>query len=300
MNQIALALRSELYRPEEIAEFAKLADSSSGFSHIFYPDIPGAQESIELCASCLAITKRIRAGSGVVRLLEHESRILIRRLSTIQWVSDNRFTLGIGTGSPGPNPAQTIEKMFSILEEIKKGFPSKFGGKDLLVPEILVASLKSGIAIKSIGHSDGLILNFCSPRYAEQLLSKVRNAGGRMKSIVCYFKVFFSEKDSTATRLLAEEFAKYNMLPQYHAMFEKDRVLDFIMSVSNALSKESFVIPDKIKEISLANPSMEELLQGVERFRKAGINIPCVYPYFGTNETTQFKTQVLKEITNAF
>lgn len=296
MREIALALRSELYRPEEIQEFTKLADSSSKISHIFFPDIPGGQESIELCASGLAITKRVRMGSGVIRLLEHESRVLTRRLATIQWASGNRLVLGIGTGSPGPNPSQTIEKMLALVEEIKRIFPSKFSDLDLAFPEVLVASLKSGIAIKSIGRADGLILNFCSPRYAEQLLSKVKSAGGQLKSVV-YIKVFYSKSENVATRLLAEEFGKYDRLPQYHAMFERDGIADSVALMAAAPSNESIAVPDSLKRISIANPSSQELFEITEQFRKSGINIPCVYPYFGPNESREFKALVMKEIT---
>jgi alkanesulfonate monooxygenase SsuD/methylene tetrahydromethanopterin reductase-like flavin-dependent oxidoreductase (luciferase family) len=297
LKKIALALRSELYKPEEILEFAKSADSSKNISHIFFPDIPNAQESIELCSVTLATTKQIKIGSGVLRLSEHDPIIFSRRIATIQWVSDNRFVLGIGTGSPGINPNQTIQEMFSILEEIKKRFPGKFNDQPITIPDVLVASLGSGIAIKSIGHADGLILNFCSPAYSEKLLSRVKNAGGKMKTIVCYVKIFYSEKDSTAERLLAEEFVKYDRLPQYHAMFEKDGVAEQIASMRNGLSKEYLVIPNSLKRICLANPSSGELSEMIERFRSSGVNVPCVYPYFRFNESTEFKKRTIEEIT---
>ena len=298
LGQIALALRSELYNPSEIVEFSKLADASNNVSHIFFPDIPNAQESIELCSLCFAGTKRIIIGSGVLRLLEHDPRIFSRRVATVQWISGNRFVLGIGTGSPGINPGQTIQKMFSVLEETRKCFPSKFNNEPLSFPDVLVASLKSGVAIKSIGLVDGLILNFCSPEYSQELISKVTEAGGPMKKTVCYVKIFYSEKDSIAERLLAEEFVKYDRLPQYHTMFERNKVAEAIASIREELSKESIVIPEGLKKISLANPSSGELSNLIEKFRKSGVNLPCVYPYFSSNENVEFKRAILKEITN--
>lgn len=204
--------------------------------------------------------------------------------------------LGIGTGSPGRDPNQTIQRMFSILEETKKAFPTKFNDQLIKIPDVLVASLRAGIAVRSIGRAEGLILNFCSPTYSAQLLSRVKNSGGKMKTIVCYVKIFYSEKDSTADRLLAEEFAKYDRLPQYHAMFERDGVAEQIASMREGLSSETVVVPSSLSRICLANPTSTELYDLIEKFRASGVNAPCVYPYFGSNESAELRRRVMKEI----
>jgi hypothetical protein len=300
LAEIALALRSELYDRHEITEFSKLADSSSNISYIFFPDIPNGQDSVELSSASLALTKRIKIGSGVLRLLEQDSKIFSRRIATVQWMSGNRFVLGIGTGSPGVSPSQTIQRMFSLLEETRKNFPARFQDQPVLFPDILVAALKSGIAIKSIGHADGLILNFCSPEYSEKIVSTVNGRGARFRTIVCYIKIFYSRDQNIAETLLAEEFVKYDRLPQYHLMFDKDGVTENIASLRASLSSSKrgkIEIPEGLKKISLANPSSEELTQTIRRFQDSGINLPCVYPYFSTNETTEFKRNIMTEIT---
>jgi hypothetical protein len=298
LTEIALALRSELYNPKEILEFPKIADASSNVSNLFFPDIPGAQESLELCSASLAETRRIKIGSGVLRLLEHNPKVFSRRIATIQWMSGDRFVLGIGTGSPSNKPSETIERMFSALEEIKKGFPSKFNNQSITFPDVLVAALKTGIAVKSASHGEGLLLNFCSPAYSERLVSKVRNVRGNLKTLACYIKVFYSIDKSTAERLLAEEFAKYNSLPQYHTMFERDGIADAITSLRAGLSsKGPLTIPESLQKISLANPSYGELVELVNKFRNSGINLPCVYPYFSPTESSEFKKRVITEIT---
>jgi Luciferase-like monooxygenase len=298
LREIALALRSELYNPNEIVEFSKLADAAKNISHVFFPDIPNGQESLELSTACLVQTKRIKIGSGVLRLSEHDPRVFSRRVSTVQWLSGNRFVLGIGTGSPGTNPGQTIQKMFSTLENTKKSFPAKFNNQLIAFPEVFVAALKAGIAIKSIERADGLILNFCSPSYCERLVARLTNTRQNAKKIVCYVKIFYSEKDSIAERLLVEEFVKYDRLPHYHAMFERDDVSQSIASVREDISKGSITIPEKLKKISLPNPSIAELSDLVERFRNSGINLPCIYPYFRIDESSAFKSDVIKKIAN--
>ncbi len=119
-----------------------------------------------------------------------------------------------------------------------------------------------------------------------------------MKTMVCYIKVFYSERDLVADRLLAEEFVKYDRLPQYHAMFEKDGVGELIASIRNGLTKQTVVIPDGLYRISLANPSRGELSDLIKRFRNSGVNLPCVYPYFSSNDSLKFKKSKMKEVMN--
>jgi alkanesulfonate monooxygenase SsuD/methylene tetrahydromethanopterin reductase-like flavin-dependent oxidoreductase (luciferase family) len=298
MAGIALALRAELYLPEEILEFSKTADVSSSVSHLFFPDIPGAQESLELCSAALAGTNRIKIGSGVLRPFEHDPKVFSRRIATIQWLSRNRFVLGIGTGSPSSNPKETIESMFSSLDEIRRFFPANLNGLSLTFPNVFVAALRSRMAVISADRGGGVLLNFCSPEYASELVSQITRAGKNAKVIVaCYVKIFYSKDESRAQKLAAEEFVKYDRLPQYHAMFGQDGVAEEISSLAIALSKkESFIIPDALKKISLINPSSHELSELIEKFRKSGVNLPCIYPYFSRNENREFRRQVIEEI----
>src|SRR5713226_167139 len=113
MKAVALALRSTVYSSDEILEIVRLADDAKQVSCIFFPDIWASHDSIELSATALGATNRIKAGSGVLRPLEHDLNALVRRLGAIQFLSNNRFVLGIGTGKPGPNPKDTIDRMLT-------------------------------------------------------------------------------------------------------------------------------------------------------------------------------------------
>lgn len=295
MNEFGLALRPELYGNNEIFDFVRLADSSGDISHVLFPDIPYGNDPIELSTASLAVSKRIQVGSGVLRLTEHDPNILARRLQTIQFLSGNRFVLGIGTGAPGPNPAQTIDQMFSLLATIKRSFSSNGVVK---FPSVFVAALKPRMATKSIEHADGLLLNFCSPRYAKRLTDEL-DLKNTSKSIACYIKVFFSRRKEDADKLLIEEFAKYDKFPQYHKMFENDHVSDSITSAKLGLSTGRVQVPDMLKRICLSNPSTSELSSLVVEFRRSGINLPCVYPYFSVGESYEFKKQTMNLILGA-
>jgi luciferase-like monooxygenase len=282
-----IALRPAVIAPNEIVKLAKVIDQSS-VSHLFIPDIPGSFDSLEVSSACLGVTKGLRVGSGVFRLLEHDERQLLRRLETLQAISANRYLLGVGTGNPGPKPEQKIDDMVKRLQEIRIEFPSSDG---ISFPESYIATLKVGIAKKVAGSCDGILMNFCSPGYAAGVVKGVRESHSGNLEMACYLKTFFSKSKETATKLAIDEFDNYNMLGHYHKMFEKDGVSDLIRT-----AKSSQIYPDRLREISPINPEQRELAEYVTRFREAGVTIPCVYPYFAPGETFEFKLETIRTI----
>jgi hypothetical protein len=282
-----IALRPAVVAPNEIVKLAKVIDQST-VSHLFIPDLPGSFDSLEISSACLGVTKGLRAGSGVFRLLEHDEKQLLRRLETLQAISGNRYLLGIGTGNPGPTPEQKIDEMVKRLQEIKRDFRSSDG---MLFPQSFVATLKIGIAKKVAGSCDGILMNFCSPAYAGGVAKSVRESYSGNLEIACYLKTFFSKSTETATKLAINEFENYNMLTHYHKMFEMDGVADLIRT-----AKSSQIYPDRLREISPVNPSQGELIEYVSRFREARVTIPCVYPYFAPRETFAFKLEIIQRI----
>jgi alkanesulfonate monooxygenase SsuD/methylene tetrahydromethanopterin reductase-like flavin-dependent oxidoreductase (luciferase family) len=297
-RRLAIALRSPLYNGKEILEFARLADGAENVSHAFFPDIPGGGEAIELGVAALAVTSRVKAGSGVLRLHEHETAQLVRRLGSAQFLSENRFVLGIGTGDPGPHPGGAIRRMLSKLEDVRRTFETKFRDTQLRMPEVFVAALRGGIARKSITHADGLLLNFCPPSHAAQLVRSLKaNAGSEDlngKTIACYIKLFYSPDDGVARRMLVQEFANYDRIPGYHAMFEQAGVSAAVATAVSSLPRNSAPpVPTPLSDISLANPTFAEVQDLVNRFRAAGVDLPCVYPYFSIEEDSTFKRGIV-------
>jgi alkanesulfonate monooxygenase SsuD/methylene tetrahydromethanopterin reductase-like flavin-dependent oxidoreductase (luciferase family) len=293
---LALALRSTLYSASEILEFGRLADDAVNFSHVFFPEVMGSHDSLELSLAVLAVTRRVRAGSGILRLHEHDTRDLVRRIGSVQFLSKNRFVLGIGTGDPGKDPREAIDKMLSSLEELKSRFSERFARADVTFPEIFVAALKKGIAKRSLRHAEGVILNFCSSDYAGELIKDVHSSGASSSrsTFACYLKMFYSRNEIEAKRMLMQEFANYDRVPSYHKMFELAGVSKYIKTALSSIPDGE--VPDSLKEICLANPTTNELQNFVNRFRDAGVNLPCIYPYFSQNEAAPFKQEIMLQI----
>ncbi|MGI0079052.1 MAG: LLM class flavin-dependent oxidoreductase [Nitrososphaerales archaeon] len=293
-KRIALAFRPELHTPSQIVEYAKAVDTIGSVSHIFIPDIPGGLESIEISAAALALTKNLKVGSGIIRLLEHDNRLLQRRLETLQSISENRFILGVGTGRAGTNPKETIVRMLSQLDQLRASFgnASRLG---VAIPETFVAALKKGIAKRAAGHCDGLLLNFCSPDYAKSVVDSVNGVRSR-PTFACYLKIFYSKKLVVANRLLIDEFVKYDSIDSYHEMFVRDGIAQAIMESRRGLESAESVIPESLLRISLVNPGPDELKEYANNFRKVGIDLPCLYPYFVKEESHEYKMSIISEI----
>ncbi len=296
-EKLGFALRPGVFSPTEIKEASPLLERSNKIASIFIPDGRSGYEAIEIASTILSLTSRVYAGSGVIRLLEHDPAILVRRVQTIQALSSNRLILGVGTGSPGPQPGKTVTTMLKRLNELKKDFRSF--PSDVEAPQIYVATLKTGIAKRSMGIADGLLLNFCSPHYAAGLVESIRPQMVEQIEFACYLKIFYSSKnDGTARRLMVQEFLNYDSTPQYHEMFLRDGTADVISEFrkNDEWKRGPVELPMELLKVSVANPADDELSRYVRSFREAGVTLPVVYPYFPPDEESEFKKRTLRRI----
>ena len=164
------------------------------------------------------------------------------------------------------------------------------------MPETFIAALRKGIAKSVTGECDGILLNFCSPGHVRDV---VRSLGDVRKHVTvsCYLKIFYARSMATANRMLIEEFAMYDQYPSYHKMFESIGVAEEIAKMKTFLEKGENVSPsEKMLEISLANPSKTMLSAYVNKFREAGVDLPCLYPYFERDENEEYKISKVEEI----
>jgi len=291
-KKTGVALRPQVIPPSEIVKLAKIIDQSA-ITHLFIPDINF--DSLEISAACLGVSKGLRVGSGVFRPLEVDLHQLVRRLETLQALSENRYLLGIGTGDPGQNPGQKTDALLKRLEEIRKGFSEGL----ISFPESYVAALRAGIAKKAAGKSDGILLNFCPPGHAKAVVDSVLKSFSGKIETACYLKAFFSKSNESAKKLAIEEFVKYDMLGHYHKMFELSGLADEIRLAARNLHQKDFPYSEKLALTSPVNPDLNELRRYVSSFREAGISLPVIYPYFLSNESFEFKLETIQTVISA-
>ncbi len=147
--KLGVALRPTVFTPKEIVKIvAALDNRAKVLTTVFIPDVAAGAEPIELSIASLAASKRLHVGSGVIRITEHDTEQLARRILTAQSVSDGRFILGVGTGAVGKDPATKINAMFGKLSELKDKILQR---KSATMPKVYIATLRRGIARVSAG-----------------------------------------------------------------------------------------------------------------------------------------------------
>ena len=291
--KLGIALRPTVVSPCEIVKLSKIIDQSQ-VTHLFVPDPPQTYDILGICSACLGVSKGLQVGSGVIRFQEYEEKVLLRRLETLQALSENRFVLGVGVGRPGTSPQDAIKKMLDYVHALRNDFRSY---KGLQFPITFVAALRKGIAQKSLQEAEGILLNFCSANYVRRLVGDLGQDRLRSKEIACYLKVFYSKSRETATRLMVEEFSKYDQVTNYHEMFKLDGIDQDIKSAQHSLERDTHEIPPPaMSKISPINPTTQELSSYVAEYRKAGLTIPVVYPYFSETDNFEFKEEILRSV----
>jgi len=277
--KVGFALRSSVFHPSLIVKVAPLLEAARVYS-VWFPDAGMPYDALDLCAVALGSTCRLRVGTGVIRAGEQDPARLTTRVRTLSESSEGRFVLGLGAGrASGP---EAVQGVVALAEKVRAGY-----GGERKTP-IFFAALRGGMLRAALSSADGAILNFCPPSHVEKILP-----GGAARSgftLACYVKLFFSKSDAAARRMLVQEFATYNGYPSYHKMFEEAGVADAIASPGKGPSK----IPDRLLEISLPNPTKEEVAQLLRRFARAGVDLPIIYPYVSGGEGYQL--EVVKEL----
>jgi hypothetical protein len=90
---------------------------------------------------------------------------------------------------------------------------------------------------------------------------------------------------------LISEFKGYDANPQYHDVFAKNGVAEDISRATPAKD-----LPESLTKISLANPSVDQLQSLVDDFRSGSVDLPCIYPYFASSDSPEFKLGIAKQI----
>jgi alkanesulfonate monooxygenase SsuD/methylene tetrahydromethanopterin reductase-like flavin-dependent oxidoreductase (luciferase family) len=272
---VGIALRSTVFPPHLIPGIVPELDPA--FSNLWFPSVSTRFDVLDMCGLSLGASRRLIAGTGVIRLHEQDLGTLASRADTLSQGSRNRFVLGVGTGSLSGRTA--LDQLVALTKKLRAGYP-----KAPQIP-IYFAALGPRMVRAAYENADGVLLNFCSPRYASGVIS--RGAGTRKDAfqVACYVKLFFAESEAESRRMLANEFASYGAIPQYHMMFEAmgiTRTLDSFMDHREVSDRD---IAGEISEISLPNPTRKQLRELLEKFREAGVDSPVVYPYVtGTDE----------------
>ena len=281
---VGIALRSTVFPPDLIVPISSELDDS--FSSVWFPAVSAGLDPLDLCALSLGATKRVNAATGVIRLPEHDLTLLARRADALSESSGNRFILGVGTGPLRGRTA--VNQLVDLTKKLRASC------HNTPPAPVYFAALGPKMVQAAFENADGALLNFCSPRYASSVTSRHVSKKRDGFRVACYVKLFFSEDESEARRMLVKEFIHYDSLPQYHKMFEAMGISKTLDAFKDAQEVTEGHITEEILEISMDNPTQKEVLELLERFREAGVDTPVVYPYVAGSD--DYKLQLVKNL----
>jgi alkanesulfonate monooxygenase SsuD/methylene tetrahydromethanopterin reductase-like flavin-dependent oxidoreductase (luciferase family) len=294
---------------EGAIERVRLAESL-GYEAVYTTHIAGRESLTVLTAYALA-TSEIRVGTGVVPIYTRTPATMAQTAATIDELSGGRLTLGLGVshrpvvegwhGQSIDRPVPEMRQYAGIVRAILRGedppasekWPTGFhlvGLDPRPQLPIYVAALSPAMLRLAGEIADGVMLWLCCPSYIRDVVIPEVSAGrertGRTLEgfdVVAAVPSGVVEDLATAHAAMRGELLPYFGLPFYRAMLDRSGFGDEIAAFDAAAGAGDMeamraAISERFLGELAAVGSATDVSEGVERYRQAGANSPCVGP----------------------
>ncbi len=273
------------------AELCRLGQEaeSLGYTDLFVPDVRGANPDPEALlggrdafialGAMFASTTSIYGAIGVAAVIFHRPTALALAASTLNEVSDGRFTLGVGVSHAEAArqagvefPASPMTTMRSWLADLgtRSHHGMAFGGDW----PILVGALGPKMVELGASHSDGVVLNWLSPDETAKTVAATKAAAtekARNGRTVLYVRLMPDEA-------VMADAVNYDAMANYHQHF-----------VNQGLTNPDDIVAATCLPASDLGKAREQLA----RYAEAGLDLACLYPHGGDEaERTRLLTEL--------
>jgi alkanesulfonate monooxygenase SsuD/methylene tetrahydromethanopterin reductase-like flavin-dependent oxidoreductase (luciferase family) len=297
---------------EEAIARVKLAESL-GYHSAFTTHIAG-RESLTVVTAYALATERIRIGTGVVPLYTRTPATMAQTAATIDELSGGRLSLGLGVshrlivdgwhGQTIDHPVDEMREYVAIVRAILRGEDPPAGSKwrstfhlvgldprpDL---SIFIAALSPNMMQLAGEVADGVMLWLCNPSYVRDVVvPEVRTgrerAGKPLEGfeIVAAVPAAVSENPADAHDAIRGELLTYFGLPFYRTMLERSGygadIAAYDAAGGDAAAMRAAISDDFLEALTAVGDE-RKVRTGVERYRTAGVTLPCVGPISKTD-----------------
>ena len=249
---------------------------SLGYTDLFVPDIRGAdpdpdgppltgRDAFVSLGAMFASTTSIFGAVGVAAVIFHQPTALALAASTLNEVSDGRFTLGVGVSHAEAAaragvafPASPLATMESWVADL--GARSRHGmgfGGDW---PILVGALGPRMVDLGARNADGVVLNWLTVEETAKTVTASKEAAAinnRDGRTVLYIRVMPDE-------LAMTDAINYDAMANYHRHF-----------VNQGLSSPGEIVA----ATCLPATDLGRARHQLERYAEAGLDLACLYPH---------------------
>ena len=290
----------------------KLAESL-GYDSAFVTHIAG-RDSLTVVTAYTLATERIRVGTGVVPIYTRTPATMAQTAATIDELSAGRLTLGLGVshravvegwhGQTIDHPVDEMREYVGIVRAILRGEAPPPGQKWQtafrlagLEPRpgipLFIAALSPAMLRLAGEVGDGVMLWLCNPSYIREVVVPAvregREQAGRTLDdfeIVAAVPGALTDDRGGAYDAIRGELLTYFSLPFYRTLLERSGYREDIAAFDGAQGDATAMrsaISDRFLDALTAVGDEDAVRAGVERYRDAGVSLPCLGPISRTD-----------------
>jgi alkanesulfonate monooxygenase SsuD/methylene tetrahydromethanopterin reductase-like flavin-dependent oxidoreductase (luciferase family) len=292
---------------DKAIERVKLAEGL-GYDSVYTTHIAG-WESLTALTAYAGATERIRVGTGVVPIYTRTPATMAQTAASIDVLSGGRLTLGLGVshrpvvegwhGMTIDHPVREMREYVGIVRAVLRGEDPPRGEKwwtgfHLVGIEcrpqlpIYVAALSPAMLRLAGEVADGAMLWLCCPEYISRVVIPEVTAGReRAGKTMAGFDVLAAvpaaavEDRASTYAAMRGELLPYFGLPFYRAMLERagfGQEIEAFDQAAGDMDAMQAAISERFLGQLAAVGDATGVRAGIERYREAGVNTPCVGP----------------------
>jgi 5,10-methylenetetrahydromethanopterin reductase len=266
----------------DVAEIAREGERL-GYVAVFLPET-GARDTLATLTGLAGETERLLLGTGAIPMGARTSRLAAMAAATVQERSGGRHILGVGTGGAAPGALGRLRDYVGEIRDLLGGSaPGAALGLLLRAPVPIWIAALGPRAVRLAGEvADGVILNWCTPERVAEARDAIRSAAGGAGrgpdavTIAVYVRASISERADEALLAAAREYASY---PAYARQFDA-------MGVEPS--------PEAIVDVVCLRGDPQRARERLEAYRRAGADLPVVYPVLAPGEGVEAALTVLR------
>jgi 5,10-methylenetetrahydromethanopterin reductase len=254
-----------------------------GYAAVFLPET-GARDTLATLMGIAGETEELLLGTGVIPMPARTARLAAMAAATVQERTGGRHILGVGTGRAAPGALERLRAYVEEIRELVGGSAPDAAALRLPLPApvpIWIAALGPRAVRLAGGIADGVILNWCTPDRVAEARDAIRTAAGEAGrdpdavTVAVYVRASFSGRADEALLAAASEYGSY---PAYARQFE-------------AMGVESS--PEAIVDAVCLQGDPDRARERLESYRRAGADLPVVYPVLAPGEGREAALAVL-------
>lgn len=288
---------------EEAVEIVQTAETA-GYDAVFVPEID-AREAFSTLAGFAGATERMRVGTGVVTIWSRSPRITAMAAATVHDLSGGRMILGIGSGSPPPQPEGApprpgpLAMVGDYVEAVHRGLAGREVRAEALgergfrlglelgerPPPVWLAALGDRMLALAGRVADGVILNWCTPdrvAAARRIVAEAAERAGRdpgTVTISVYVRACLGQQEEWALAALRHMTGMYASFPAYLHQMELMGLGDPARAAAAAFrGGRPADVPEALVRTLTVTGGRAEVVERFAAYREAGADLVLCYP----------------------